>query len=121
MNRFMDRLVNGRAIVLLDGLVILPLCLFVVLHGHAVGNCCLRRRILFTENYRRWRRLLAKFCQRFSRQNNIDVAFRRVGVNLASGRTGIIRPMRRILRRRQLAAEASTAAAATLPASLTAA
>lgn len=63
MNRFMDRLVNGRAVVLLNGFVILPLRLFVVLHGHAVGNCCLRRKILFTENYRRRCSLLAKFCQ----------------------------------------------------------
>jgi hypothetical protein len=117
----LDRLVNGRAIVLLNGFVILPLRLFVILHSHAVGSRRFRLLVIFARRHRRSGRLLAILCERFSRQNCGDVTFGRVRVNGTSGRTAIIRSVRSVLRRRQLAAESSTAAAASASTSLTAA
>lgn len=118
MRWFVNRIMNGSVFMLLDGLVILPLRLLVILHSHAIGGSCLRRKILFTEDDGRRHCLLAKLCQGFSRQNYVDVAFRRIRVNRARGGTRIVRPVRSVFRGRQLAAETS-ASATTLSASLT--
>jgi len=116
----LSRLVNGRALLLLDRFVVMPLRLCVILDGHAVDRRRLRREIFFAGRNGRCGRLLAKLCERFTGQDDVKVAFRRIGINLPGGGACIVGTVRSVFRGRQFAAEASTATAASAAASVSA-